>query len=239
MKKVLSVLLILVMVTGLFCTAFAAETEFVPSINEKPAPGLVEDENGNVGEVLDEDGNVIGTIPASCLLLTAVSRVEDSEHIEDAAKNALLYVYNALKNGDMTIPTEKLNENLDPDEITVRDLFDLSWTCEDHPAIVAPEGVTFRVTFQANVAADDEIFVMTYKNDEWNPIVAVVNNGDGTLTCTFENLCPVAFIYGVDEDVPVTGFQFNTEMVLWFSVMVVSAGALVAVVATHRKKEQA
>ena len=59
MKKVLSVLLIVAMMCGVMCAVSAAETEFVPSINEKAAPELVQDENGNVGQLLDASGNVI------------------------------------------------------------------------------------------------------------------------------------------------------------------------------------
>lgn len=242
MKRVLSVLLVLVMAFGMMSTVFAAESEFVPSISEKPAPELVEDENGNVGRIIDDEGNVIALVPGGHLVVTPVSEAETSEEIPAEARDVLLDVYAKLLSGEMVLPAEKLSENLSPEELTVRDLFDLSWICTEesptHEELVEPEGAYLELTFNAKLAADAHLFVMTYKNGEWNPIVSVTNNGDGTVTCVFEHLCPVAFIYGEDKDVPSTGFQFTSEMMLWTGVMAVSAVALVAVVAM-RKKEQA
>ena len=237
MKRVLSVLLAMVMVCGLACTVFAAESEFVPSITVKPAPSII------VAEIIDEDGNVIEEVPAGHLVITAVSEADTSEMIPADAKATLLDVYTKLNSGEMVLPAEKLNENFTPDELTVRDLFDLSWVCPEasptHEEIVAPDGVTLRVTFDLKLAADVELFAMTYKNNEWNPIVSVVNNGDGTVTAVFEHLCPVAFIYAEDKDVPSTGFERSTDLILWTAVMFISATALVAVVVINRKKKQA
>lgn len=242
MKKVLSVLLIVAMMCGVMCAVSAAETEFVPSINEKAAPELVQDENGNVGQLLDASGNVISYVPMNCLIITPVSQAEKSEDIPEEAKDALLNVYEALNDGSMKLPAEELDPNLSHDELVVRDLFDLSWDCSHNPShekMVEADGVKLQVTFKAKAAANDYFYVLTYKNDAWNPIVSVTNNGDGTVTCVFEHLCPVAFVYGEDTAVPPTGSQFNAEMMLWVSVMAVSAVALTTVVFTRRKKEQA
>lgn len=242
MKKVLSVLLIVAMMCGVMCAVSAAETEFVPSINEKPAPELVQDEHGNVGQILDANGNVIAFVSMNCLVVTPVSQAENSDDITEEAKDTLLDVYDALTDGNMQLPAEELDPNLSHDELVVRDLFDLSWDCNHNPSheeMVEAEGVMLQVTFKAKAAANAEIHVMTYKNDEWNPIVSVTNNGDGTVTCVFEHLCPVAFVYGEDTTVPPTGFQFNAEMMLWIAVMAVSAVALATVVIARRKKEQA
>ena len=237
MKRVFAVLIVLAMSFAVMGTAFAAETEFVPSIGYKPAPEII------AVEIVDEEGNVIEEVPLEHLLITSVSESADSEEIPPEAKEMLLYVYEQLTTGAMTLPAEKLSDKLSPEELTVRDLFDLSWICPEeaptHEDRVEPEGARLRVTFDLNLAADARLFTMTYKDGEWNPIVSVTNNGDGTVTCVFEHLCPVAFIYGEDLDVPSTGFQFNSEMMLWLSVMVVSSVGLVAVVALHRKKEQA
>lgn len=237
MKKVLAVLLILTMACGMMGTVFAAETEFVPSITEKPAPEIID------AEVVDSDGNVLSGVPVDHLVITSVSEAQTSDEIPAEARETLLYVYEQLSTGAMTLPAEKLADNLSPEELTVRDLFDLSWACPEasptHEEMVEPDGVRLQVTFKLKLDADANLFAMTYKNGEWNPIVSVTNNGDGTVTCMFEHLCPVAFIYGEDMDVPSTGFEFNSEMMLWMSVMMVSAVALVGVVVIRRKKEQA
>lgn len=242
MKRVLSVLLVLVMAFGLMGTVFAAESEFVPSISVKPAPEIVEVEDGYIGEIIDSEGNVIALVP-SHLVISAVSEAETSEYISEEDKALLLDVYTKLTSGEMVLPAEKLSDTLTPDELTVRDLFDLSWVCDEasptHEEMIAPEGVKLRITFNLNLAADVELFCMTYKGEEWNPIVSVANNGDGTVTCVFEHLCPVAFIYAEDKDLPITGSQFDMEMIIWASVMFVSSTALVVVVATRRNKERA
>lgn len=118
----------------------------------------------------------------------------------------LLEVYVALEEGTMEIPYEKI-EGVDEEKaekMVVLDLASVTWVCDevncqhDHKGAVEEEGVTFQVTFDLGVAPDTEIYAMTYKNDEWNPIVSTVNNGDGTVTCVFEHLCPVAFVVNSD-----------------------------------------
>ena len=236
MKKVMSILLVFVLSVSLACTAFAAET-FVPSIGEKPAPELVEDANGNVGAIVDANGNVIDDVHSSCLVVTAVSRMHQAPDVLDEEMDLLGRVYRALSSGEMKIPAEKLHEGLTSEEVVVRDLFDLSWTCEEHAALLEQDNYYLRLNFSAEVADEFMFFVMTYKQEEWNPITAVQVNEDNTVTCTFAHLCPVAFIYGADEDIPNTGSMIGKDMILWVAVMAVSTVALVAVVVDYRKKK--
>ena len=79
----------------------------------------------------------------------------------------------------------------------------------------------------------DTIHVMSYKNNAWNPIAKVVNNGDGTITCTFDHLCPVAFV--VDKSLSDTGDIFRTELLFWSVALIASAAALVVVVSKRRQ----
>ena len=235
MKKIFSVIVSLMMVLAMMCPAFAAEDTFVPSISEKEGPSLVVDDEGDVGEVIDEDGNVVGTVENECLVVTSIANVDESDKIPDAAAALLREVYQKLLSGEMVIPAEKLGANLENDEIVIRELVDISWLCVEHPEIVAPTGVVFQVTLDLGIGADETVYVMTYKNNEWNPIVSVVNNGDGTVTCTFEHLCPVAFIMAEDKDVPITSGALDMEVFFWMIVMGVAAAAMVAVFALRGK----
>jgi hypothetical protein len=90
----------------------------------------------------------------------------------------------------MKIPYDKHEANLDATNMVIRDLFDARWLCEEHRAMIEKEGFVFELTFDLGVVADTQIFVMTYDEDteQWDPIVKTVNNGDGTVTCTFEHL---------------------------------------------------
>lgn len=240
MKRLISLAIAAMLVFSVSCVAFAAEETFVPSITDKGAPEIVTDDEGNIAIVLDSDGNVISKVPAPCLLITPVSEAETSELIPEAAKDLLLHVYNSLNNGSMLLPTEKLDEKLEPNEVVIRDLFDMTWICQEasptHEEMIEPEGVVLQMTFKVKGLGEDPIYVMTYKNDEWNPITEVINNGDGTITCTFEHLCPVAFIVGEDIDSPDTGSFVEKDLTFWLIILAVSSVALMAVLVVRRKE---
>jgi hypothetical protein len=67
---------------------------------------------------------------------------------------------------------------------------------------------------------------MTYKNDQWDPIVSCVNNGDGTVTATFEKLCPVEFSINTDTTPP-SGTGDVNPFSVWGVIAIVSLAAIV------------
>ena len=229
MKKVLSIILTIALVATLACAASA--TEFVESVGAKDAPELIVAliKDATTGEVLEE-------VPVGHLLVTSVADAPTSTSIPAAARDALLMVYGKLSDGSMTLPAEKIRENLKDSDLQIRDLFDLSWICETgcHEEQVEPQNIVLEVVFKLGVEADAIIHTMTYKNGEWNPIVKTVNNGDGTITCTFEHLCPVVF--AIDNSNVDTGDAMGNQMILWAVIMAVSAAALVTLVVLRRKK---
>lgn len=80
MKKIISLMLVLIMCLSIAMPVFAAEDTFVPSISEKDGPQLVTitDDEGNpaIGKVPDADGNVIDYIDEDCLVVTPVSQAK-------------------------------------------------------------------------------------------------------------------------------------------------------------------
>ena len=194
MRRIVTLLLVLVLCISLACPVFA--DEFVPSISDKNAPEIVpgKDPDGKptIGRIL-KDGEVIDYIYEGCLVVTPVSQAKTSTLIPDAAEELLLDVYAKLNSGAMQLPYEKISSKLDPKKMVIRDLFDASWLCKEHPEMVAPAGVTVEITFDLGVGKNTDVYVMTYKNNAWNSIVSVENNGDGTVTCVFEDFCPIAF----------------------------------------------
>ena len=234
MKRIVSVVVALIFIVALACPVFATEGIFVPSISEKKPPVFISDEEGYIGEIRDKDGRLIDKIASDCLIITAISDLKDQTDLSDAQK-LLLEVYEKLLSGEMQMPVEKLGDDLEADEIVIRDLVDISWLCVEHPEMVAPIGIVLRVTLDLGVAADEEVHVMTYKRGEWNPIVDYVNNGDGTVTCTFEDLCPVAFMVGDNQDAPDTGDALDGEMMLWGGLMIAAAAGVVTMLALRRK----
>ena len=254
MRKIIACIVALMICASMVLPAAAAP--FTPSVTYKPCPDIVpvEDPEGNpaIGEILSGDGVV--DYVYGCLVVTPVSEAETSTEIPEESRAILLDVYAKLTSGEMKIPYEKFNAGLDSSKMSVRDLFDATFLCGgipngvDHPKMLEPEGVTFRITFDLGVAADEKIYTLTYKEGEWNPIVSTVNNGDGTVTCVFEKLCPIAFCVGRPgtdtpglpdrPDIPSagTGDPAGGQMMIWIVLGSVCLVALIAVVVVYRVK---
>ena len=245
MKKIIAIVVALMLCAAMVMPAAAAGNEFTPSVSNKPAPEIVPvvDPDGNpaIGVLCDGDGQIIDYVYEDCLIITPVSEAKTSTEIPDYAEKVLLDVYGKLTSGEMTIPYEKHDSKLNTGNMVIRDLFDATFICTEHPDMLEPQGVTLRIIFDLNVAKDVEVYAMTYKNNEWNPIVSTVNNGDGTVTCTFEKLCPVEFSVKTAEEPPVqTGDDSGKDLLLWGSVAAVALVAIVvlAVVGFRGKKAE-
>lgn len=238
MRKLICLITVLLLCVSFACPIFAAE-EFVPSISYKGTPKIatIKDASGQdaLGVVRDAAGAVVGYVYEDCMLLTPVANAAGEKDIPAEAKAELLKVYEALNNGTMKLP---YGEDVKAEYMVIRDLFDVSWLCShNHVAALQPEGVVFELTFDLDVAADATVVVMTYKNDAWGEIAGVKNNGDGTVTCTFEHLCPVSISVlnesaGDSDD---TGDAFGADLHMWIALMAVSAVAVVAIVVSRRK----
>jgi hypothetical protein len=100
------------------------------------------------------------------------------------------------------------------------------------------EGVTLTVTFELGVGPYEDVVVVAYIDGQWVVIEDVTNNGDGTVTCVFEDICPVAF--AVKErsgsNNPATGDLAGNRMVLFVGMMVLSAAGIVALLASKARK---
>ena len=244
MKRMIAILAVLMLCATMVLPVAAAENEFTPSVTNKPAPEIVpvKDPDGNpaIGVICSDDGQIISYVYEECLIVTPVSEANTSTEIPESSKVVLLDVYEKLTSGKMTIPYEKHDPKLNTGNMVIRDLYDAAFVCEEHPQMLEPEGVVFKITFDINVEADVDVYTMTYKNDEWNPIVSTVNNGDGTVTCTFEHLCPVEFSVQTAEEPPVqTGDDSGKDLVLWGSVAAVALVAIVVLtVVTFRSSKK-
>ena len=242
MKKFICLMIALMLCLSMALPVFAAEGTFVPSISEKDGPEIVtiKDDEGNpaIGSVHDESGKVIDYIYEDCLVVTPVSQAKTSELIPDDAEALLLSVYDQLKNGTMKLPYEKFSASLDSSKMVIRELVDMSWLCGEHPEILEPKGVTIKLTFDLGVSSDTDVYVMTYKHDEWNPIVKTVNNGDGTVTCEFEDFCPGAFAVRTGSDTPPAQTGDNAKLAVWITLMAVAVVGLAAILVFRRKLVQ-
>ena len=70
------------------------------------------------------------------------------------------------------------------------------------------------LTFQLGIGADDHVFCLhNYEGDQWELIdqERTVNNGNGTVTVTFDSLSPVAFVVEKTEGAVPAGGQEETS----------------------------
>lgn len=247
MKKLLSVLLAAVLVTVSLTVSVFAEG-FAPSITVKPAPDVetTPDPDGKpvIGHVVDENGNILSTEYHDCIVITPVSEAKTSERIPADAAELLLDVYDEIsaEGYKFSSMSEKLNgmvaadlgEGKDADDLVVRDLFDVTVLCEELETLLAVEGNVITIKFKVAVDKSTPVYVMTYTDGVWEPIVKTVNNGDGTLSCTFEHFCPVVFMVPADNapDTPPTG-DTSVDNTLWVTLMIGASLLVIALVAAN------
>jgi hypothetical protein len=202
--------------------------EFVPSITYKDGPVI---------DMAEMDGEGV----EDCVVVTTIKQAEEkSTDISQEDRDLLLEVYEKLEEGSMTLPLEK-------EGYVVRELVDVSFEYEDCRQIeehghkdenLKKEGVTLTVTFDLGIGTFEDLIVMAYVDGEWTPIKSVENNGDGTVTCVFEDICPVAFIVkeGTNNGNPTTGDAMGSQMALFVGMMVLSAAGIVMLTAAKARK---
>lgn len=230
MKKIVCLLSALVLLVSLGVSAMAAD--FVPSISYKDGPGIA-------FAWLDEE-NVTG-----CLVITSIKQAQDkTTDITQQERDALLKLYEELKNGTTTLPE---------DGYTILELVDVNFKYEDCRLSHQEEDENtkleelnetskkLKVQFKLGVAAGTEVIVYSQIDGKLVKNKAV-NNGDGTVTCEFDHLCPVVFAVKESQSGPVppqTGDETGKYLPLWIGTLALSGVALVTlVVVALKKKEQ-
>ena len=230
MKKLMCMLVALILCCSMILPVFATTGEvFVPSISYKEGPKMEE-------VILEVDGEKEDV--DDCVVITTIEQAkEKTTDITQEDRDLLIEVYEKLSDGTMELP-------LDEDYV-IWELFDLSFEYEDCRVIeehghkdekLKAEDTTLTITFDLDIDSAEKIIVLVYIDGEWVEVEAK-NNGDGTLTCVFDDICPVVFCRekGVAEQVPQTGDAFGKNLILWVAVMVVSAAAIVVLVVNRRK----
>lgn len=185
MKKIISLVLAMIMVLAMGVTAFA--DVFIGSTS--PVGGVVS------ARIVDEKGNLIENLNDTehCLVVTHITEVDDAHSAVSEEIQHLVEVYNKIVKGEMSLPYAQYGYGAN---MMIVDFYDATFICDNHPIEIAPIGIRVELVLEANVAAGQEVCVMTYKNEKWAPIVSAVNNNDGTITCVFEDFCPIAISVG-------------------------------------------
>lgn len=241
MKRVLVFFAVIAMVLSM-CLPVAAE--FAPSVSDKPAPPVVDvpgPDGPALGAIYDGAGELLDFLYEDCLVITPVSEIEDAKDIPQAAKDLLLDLYNKLTSGEMKLPYEKYDPDMNPGNMVIRDLFDISFLCSEHPELLAQPGNTMKLTFELGVAANVEVVTMVYVGGEWKP-VSTKNNGDGTVTCVFDSIGPVSFSVRSEAHAEKPGQTGDISTMPWVITGSCALLALVAVTVIYRvsmKKREA
>lgn len=232
MKKVICLFAAFALCVNMSVTAFAAD--FVPSIGVKD--GL---------EVVAAKMDEADVKP--CLVVSSTKQAENkTTDISQGDRDLLLSVYQQLTSGAMKLPLES--------KYVIRDLVDVSFRYNDcrenadhadKAAQLKEEGTTLTVTFKMGVDAKEKISVLVYQETasaarttqqgQWVPAESVKNNGDGTVTVEFEDICPVAFVVE-DTDGPTTGDVAGNQILFLTIAMVASATGIIALVVPKAKK---
>lgn len=263
MKKLMSLIMVMAVMMACSISAMATEVDFVPSISNKGAPELVitYDANGKmvIGHIFGGGGSIISTEYKDCLVITSVYDAKTSTTIPEDAKEELLKVFDELNADDAKlskicpelndIVKDELGDDWTADDLVVRDLFDITGLCDDLNIELPKDGNTIELKFDLSLPKDAFITAMAYVDGSWQPIVETVNNGDGTITCVFEDICPVAFLTtgsgtatntpstdtNVNPDSVVTGSTLN-NIILWSVVLLMSLSVIIAMVVYNRKR---
>lgn len=246
MKKVIAILTALVLVFCMGTTAFAAE--FTPSVVEKEAPTVVETETDVAGNIVDKDNNVVEKIASDRLIVTPVAKVDNSTEIPAESKANLKKAYEQLSKADVKLSDliseldadvkAAIGNDATVDNLVIRDLFDASFVDADGKLRVIDAEHRLVVKFDIGVAKDQAVFAMKYNEEgKWESIYAIHNNGDGTVTCEFDHLCPIAFMVADTSDSSATGDN-SVSLYVWLAVAVVAAGAIVVLFVVKNKKEK-
>lgn len=225
MRRMICLIGVLMLCMMLAMPAFATNDTFVPSISYKDGPE-VEDATQN-GEDVD-----------NCVVVTSVKGAkEKTTDIYQEERDLLLKVYEELDAGTMELPLENKN-------YVVRELVDVSFVKSDcvegehgHEEDLSEQGTTIELVMDLGIKSTTGLEVLVYVDGEWIHVESVKNNGDGTVTCVFEDIGIVAFCVDADAEdgPPKTGDVQAEDLGMWAMLMAVTATALVLVVVNRRK----
>lgn len=235
--------------------------DFTPSVTGKEAPDVVpvqtQDGQEAVALIKGADGKEIKGVTMDKLLITPVAKADEAPADVAQQLNAAYDQIKAAATLDKLVPDiagvlEKLPGKPAVDDLVVRDLFDV--TLGDEEKALLKDGNYVDIRFKVGIAKDDVLLCLhNVSGTEWEVIdpSKVVNNGDGTVTVSFNSLSPIAFAVQTSEggsttqpsDKPVgpaeTGERGISPAVLWVgaAALVVVAGIAAFEVKKSRSKK--
>lgn len=225
MKKVVSIVLVLLTILTMSFNAMAAKVDFVESIEYKGAPILVPSVDADGKNVIvDADGKTVCEDDGKVIVVTPVS---------DSSNKVLADAYKEIKDKGTELFTD-----LKKDNMVVRDLFDVTTENAAVKEHLEKDG-SIKLTFDINTTKDTEVVAYVLVAGVWKK-VPVVNNNDGTVTATLSDIGPVAFLVegaavGTSPD---TGDTFGNSIVFWSVIMTASLALVALLVVVLRRQNK-
>lgn len=253
MKRILCIATAIVVIITMFATGAYAKTEFTPSVSYKDSPTIVpvkprpdgpggsqeDPDKDTVAEIVDKDKDeVVKDVYSENIVVTPVADADTSTDIPQESKDKLIEVYDKLEKGEMELPYEKIDPNVNASDLVIRDLFDITIVDDDLNEVLLQDNTTIKATFDLGIAEGVNVYVMVFVEDEWIPAVSVTNNGDGTITVELSNTGTLAFSVEAGDLPPAqTGDTVGADLPVWIGVMAVAAVALIVVLVLGNRKK--
>lgn len=165
-----------ILMTGLMAVviSLSAAAAFTPSVEYKEAPSVVgkTDDQGNtiVGEIKNDKGEVVATMPGGTITITALSEVkkEDST-VDKVVEDRLLYAEQelayAFAEPEDSLLLDQISRELNDapvDNIVISDVLNVSVSEEIEKQMVEGATITVAVISQ-NITKEDEDLIVIYQ----------------------------------------------------------------------------
>lgn len=234
--------------------------DFTPSVTGKEAPDIVpvQTQDGKEAAALIKgaDGKEIQGVSADNILVTPVAKTDEAPADVSQQLNAAYEQIKAAATLDKLVPNiadalDKLPGKPAVSDLVVRDLFDVK--LGDAEKALLKDGAYVDIRFKVSLAKDDVIVCLhNVGGTEWEVIdpSKVVNNGDGTVTVSFNSLSPIAFAVQTSDggsttkpsDKPVgpaeTGERGISPAVLWVGAAALAVVAVITVIEVKKSKSK-
>ena len=201
MKRTVKLLTVLLLCLGMIFPVFASASVFVPSVSrpEKPVINQIVLVTENAQNSDQTQSETVGT----CVIVsTVIEAREATTDITQGERDLLVELHEQIEAGVMQLPMPRSN--------VILQLVDVSWrvtecisTEHTHEEAMEHEETFVMADFELGVAADEEVLVMVYVDEQWQVMEEVTNNGDGSITVKLYQMGPVAFSVAGKEEAPV------------------------------------
>ena len=198
MKKLFTMILVVLLTLTAVVSVSAAQDSFVPSVDVKDGPKVVlqTDSNGNsvAAIIYDKNGHETGSVAQGGIIITPLSGMNSAP---DKVKNALQNAFNQINAADDLGELSKeiadyiKDNNLDVEikDLVVSQLFDIR--LDDEYLELLEDGGSF--TVQLNVD-ESFLFLLMLQGNEWAICKDYKVNGS-IVTLTLMNICKLLQLF--------------------------------------------